>query len=177
MAITKEKKRQIVTEYMDKLSGSQAIILADYRGLTVAEVTELRRRLREVNGGFQVVKNTLFKRALEQANIPVPNDLLAGPVAAGYCLGEVPPVAKALVDFAKEVEDLKLTGAILGTQFLDAAGVQALADLPPRDVLLAQMLGAVQGPLSSLVGLVTAPLRELVQVLQARSEQAQEAAA
>jgi large subunit ribosomal protein L10 len=130
-----------------------------------------------VNSAFQVVKNTLFKLALEQADIPAPTDLLAGPVAVAYCFGEAPPVAKALVDYTREVETLKLTGAILGTQVLDASGVQALAALPPRDVLLAQMLGAVQAPMSSLVGVITAPLRELVQVLQARSEQAHEAAA
>jgi large subunit ribosomal protein L10 len=177
LAITRDKKHQMVAEYSDRLSASQALILADYRGLTVAEITDLRGRLREVNGAFQVVKNTLFKLALEQANAPVPEDLLAGPVAVGYCLGEVPPVAKALVDFAREFEALSLTGAIVGTQVLDAAGVQALADLPPREVLLAQVVGAVQAPLSSVVGVVTAPLRELVQVLQARSEQAQQAAA
>jgi large subunit ribosomal protein L10 len=115
LAISKEKKHQMVGEYADGLARSQTLILADYRGLTVAEITELRRRLREVNSAFRVVKNTLIKLALEQAGIPAPTDLLAGPVAVAYCFGEAPPVAKALMDYAKEVEALQLTGAILET--------------------------------------------------------------
>jgi large subunit ribosomal protein L10 len=177
LAITKEKKRQMVADYVDRMSSSQAMIFTDYRGLTVARATDLRGRLREVDGKLQIVKNTLFKRALEQAGIPIPTEQLEGPIAVGYCLKEVPPVAKALMDFAKETEILEIRGAILGTSFLDSAGVKALADLPPREVLLAYLVGAVQGPMSSLASTVTAPLRELVQVLQARSEQEQAAAA
>lgn len=177
MAISKEKKQQMVADYLDRMSNSQAVVLTDYRGLSVAELSELRRKLREENSVFQIVKNTLFKLALEQAGIPIPAEQLEGPVAVGYCLGEVPPVAKALTDFAKETDVLEIKGAILGNAILDAAGVKDLADLPPREFLLAQLLGAVQGPMSSLVSTITAPMRELVQVLQARSEQGQEATA
>ncbi len=167
----------MVADYVDKMSRSQAVILADYRGLTMANLTELRQRLRETDAVFQIIKNTLFERALEESGIPVPTEQLQGPVAVGYCLGEAPPAAKALMDFAKEAEYLRIKGAIVGTSLLDPEGVKGLAELPPREVLLAQLLGAVQGPMSNLAGLVTAPLRELVQVLQARSEQGQEAAA
>lgn len=177
MAITKEKKKKMVAGYLDTLSRSQTLILADYRGLTVAQITDLRQRLREVGSGFLVVKNTLLTMALKQAGIPVPTELLKGPAAVAYCLDEPTPVAKVLREFAKESDALKLKGAILGTLILDAAGVQALADLPPREVILAQVLGAVQAPMTSLVGTINAPMRELVQVLQARSEQDQEAAA
>jgi large subunit ribosomal protein L10 len=177
LAITKEKKQEIIAGYVDRVSNSQAIILTDYRGLTVADLTELRRKLREDSGVFQIVKNTLFRLALDRAGIPIPEEQMDGTVAAGYCLGEVPPVAKTLTGFAKETESLQIRGAILGDSILDPAGVQNLADLPPREVLLAQMLGAVQGPMSSMVSTINAPMRELVQVLQARSEQGQEAAA
>jgi large subunit ribosomal protein L10 len=177
LAISKEKKQQWVADYAGKMSKSQALILADYCGLTVADVTELRRRLRENGSEFQVVKNTLFKLALEQAGIRVPTDRIQGTIAVSYCFEEAPPVAKTLFDFAKETEILRVKGAIVGDQFLDAESVKALADLPPREILLAQLLGAVQGPMSSLVTTITAPLRELVQVLKARSEQVQEAAA
>jgi large subunit ribosomal protein L10 len=177
LAISKEKKQQMVADYGDRMSRSQALILADYRGLTVADLMELRRRLRENKSEFQIIKNTLFKLALEQAGISVPTDRIQGTIAVSYCFAEVPPVAKALFDFARETEMLQMKGAIFGSQFLDAEGVKALADLPPREVLLAQLLGAVQGPMSSLVTTITAPLRELVQVLQARSEQGQQAAA
>jgi large subunit ribosomal protein L10 len=177
LAISKEKKQQMVADYVDKLSQSEAAILTDYRGLTVADLTDLRSRLREENGVFQIVKNTLFKLALEQAGLSAPAEQFQGTVAVSYCLGEVPPVAKTLMDFAKESEILQVRGAILGTAFLDPDGVKELADLPPREFLLAQLLGAVQGPMSSMVSTITAPMRELVQVLQARSEQGQEAAA
>jgi large subunit ribosomal protein L10 len=153
------------------------MILADYRGLTVADLTDLRRRLREVDGTFQIVKNTLFLRALDEVGASLPGDDLEGPLAIGYCMGEVPPVAKILVDYAGENDNLEVKGALLGTSFLDAKGVKGLGDLPPREVLMAQLVGSVQGPMSSLVSTVTAPMRELVQVLQARAEQGQEAAA
>ena len=177
MAISKEKKQEMVADYVDKLSQSQAAILTDYRGLTVAHLTDLRSRLREENGVFQVVKNSLFKLALEQADLSAPEEQFQGTVAVSYCLGEVPPVAKTLMDYAKETEILQVRGAILGSAFLDPDGVKELADLPPREFLLAQLLGAIQGPMSSLVSTINAPMRELVQVLQARSEQGQEAAA
>jgi large subunit ribosomal protein L10 len=177
LAISKEKKQQMVADYVDKLSQSQAAILTDYRGLTVADLSALRTRLREENGVFQIVKNTLFKLALEQAELSAPAEQLQGTVAVSYCLGEVPPVAKTLMDFAKESEILQVRGAILGTAFLGPDRVKELADLPPREFLLAQLLGAIQGPMSSLVSTINAPMRELVQVLQARSEQGQEAAA
>jgi large subunit ribosomal protein L10 len=177
LAISKERKQQMVADYVDRISKSQALILADYRGLTVADLMELRSRLRENRSGLQIIKNTLFKLALEQAGIPVATDRIQGTIAVSYCFAEVPPVAKALADFARETEILQIKGAILGSQFLDAEGVKALADLPPREVLLARLLGVLQGPMSSLVTTIAAPLRELVQVLQARSEQGQQAAA
>jgi large subunit ribosomal protein L10 len=177
LAISKDKKVEMVADYADQLSRSQAMILTDYRGLTVAEITRLRQNLREVDGSFRVVKNTLFALALENAGVPVPTEQLAGPLAVGYCYGEVPPVAKALTDFAREADELTIKGAILGTSLLDAEGVKGLADPPPREVLLAQLLGAVQGPMSNLVTTIAAPMREIAQVLKSRSEQGQEAAA
>jgi large subunit ribosomal protein L10 len=177
LAVSKEQKIKMVADYVDKISRSQAIILADYRGLTVADMTELRQRLRDVDALFQVIKNTLFARALDEADIPISIESLEGPIAAGYCLGDAPPAAKALVDFAKERQMPNITGAILGTRLVGADAVRNLADLPPREILLAQLLGAVQGPMSGLVSTINAPMRELAQVLRARSEQDQEAAA
>ena len=177
MAISRAKKEKMVADYVDKMSKSQALILTDYRGLSVADISELRRRLREVDGTFQVVKNTLFTLALEQADLPIPDEYMDGPLAVAYCLGEAPPTAKTLMGFAKEKDILKVRGAIMGPTLLDLEAVKGLADLPPREFLLAQLVGAVQGPMSSLVSTLQAPMRELAQVLHARSEQDQEAAA
>jgi large subunit ribosomal protein L10 len=174
LAISREQKSEIVADYVEKLSRSQAMIVTDYRGLTVADITALRRNLREVNSVFQVIKKTLFERALGEAGIKVSTEELTGPIAVGFCFGEVPAVAKALMDFARESQILKVQGAILGDRFINAEAVKTLAELPPREVLLAQLLGTLQGPMSTLVGTIAAPMRELAQVLRARSEQGQE---
>jgi large subunit ribosomal protein L10 len=177
LAISREKKEAMVADYVDKVSRSPVMILADYRGLTVANVTDLRQRLREQNSGFHVIKNKLFALALQESGIEVPLDRLDGPLAVGFCFGEPPAVAKVLLDFARETQILQVRGAILSGQFVGAEQVRAIADLPPREVLLAQLLGTLQGPMSTLVSTITAPLREIAQVLRARSEQGQEAAA
>jgi large subunit ribosomal protein L10 len=177
LAISREQKEQMVADYLDKMSRSQALILTDYRGLTVVQISELRRNLREMDSAFQVVKNSLFERALEETGTPVQTEPLQGPLAVAFCLGDPQPVAKALLAFAKETDILQVKGAVLGTRFLGPEAVRNLAELPPREVILAQLLGMVQGPMSDLVSTLAAPLRELVQVLQARSEQDQQAAA
>jgi len=172
LAITKQKKVRISSGYAEKLSGSKAIVLTDYRGLTVASMTELRQKLRDLGSNFHVAKNTLFKRALVEAGMPVPEEQLKGPTALGFITGEVSPVIKAFLDFAVENEALQIKGIIWGTAFIGQEGTKALVNLPSREVLLAQLLGAVQGPATNMVGTITAPLRELVQVLAARGEQA-----
>jgi len=177
LAISKDRKAELVEGYLESLGRSQAVIVADYQGMTVAAATTLRTKLREVGGSFQIVKNTLFRKVLQQAGIPEPSAMLKGPVAVCYCFGEVAPVVKALNESARENEALRIRGGIIGRSIVDAAGAKSLADLPPRPVVLAQLLGAVQAPMSSLAGLVAAPLRELARVLQARSEQGEQAAA
>jgi len=171
LAISKEKKREIVADYEQRMSDSQALILTDYRGLSVADLTRLRRQLRDSDGRFQIVKNTLFERALQAAGLAVPAEQMEGPIAIGYCLTEVPPVAKVLVDFAQNTNALQIKGAVLGASFLDTEGVRSLAALPPREILLGQLVGAIQGPMRSLVSTLNAPMRDLAQVLRARSEQ------
>ena len=172
MAISRQKKVRISNDYAQKLSGAKAIILTDYRGLTVASMTELRQKLREVGSSYHVSKNTLFRRALTEAGIPIPEEQLKGPTALGFVSGEVAPVVKAFLDFAAENEALQIKGVIWGTAFINQEGTKALVNLPSREVLLGQLLGAVQGPMANMIGTITAPLRELVQVLAARGEQA-----
>jgi large subunit ribosomal protein L10 len=172
LAITKQKKVRISNDYAQKLSGAKAIILTDYRGLTVASMTELRQKLREAGSSYHVSKNTLFRRALTEAGIPIPEAQLKGPTALGFVTGEVASAVKAFLDFAAENESLQVKGVIWGTAFIDREGIKALVNLPSREVLLGQLLGAVQGPMANMIGTITAPLREIVQVLAARGEQA-----
>ncbi len=176
MPLTRTEKQELIADYVEKLRGSQAAILTDYRGLTVSDITRLRRQLREVGCTFQVTKNTLLKLALREAALPVPDDLLKGPVAVGFCAQEPTAAAKILNDFAKETKILTIRGGLVGKQVLDSENMVALATLPPREVLLAQVLGALQGPAGTLVGLLQAPLRQLVYVLQSRGEQAPQSA-
>lgn len=171
MAISREKKEAIVADLTEKFSRSQAIILTDYRGLPVPEISRLRHQLREMTTGYHVVKNRLVKLALEKAGLPVPEDLLRGPTAIAFCYEDVAAPSKALMDFARESRILTIKGGILGDRVITAEEVSALAALPPRDVLRAQVLAGIQAPIAGLLDVLSGPLRQLVHVLQARAQQ------
>ena len=176
MAISKAKKEELLAGYREKLSRSQAAYLTDYRGLTVAEITQLRRKLGEVGSTYTVVKNTLAKSALKEAELPMLEDMLDGPVAIGFCFEDVVGPTKVLTDFAKEYKTFVIKGGLVDGKEVSADQIKAMADLPSREVILAWLVAAVQGPMSSLVTTLTAPLRDLAYVLQARADQIQEAA-
>ena len=171
MALTREQKERIVSEYVDEFSKSQALTLADYRGLTVANLTRIRLKLRESGNAFLVVKNTLARIALERAGKPVPADFLAGPVAIGLCYGDISPVVKAMNEVAQDTKLLSLKGAILGSRLVGPEQAEQLVKMPPREVILGQVVGQLQAPLSGLVGVLAGPMRGLLHVLQARSDQ------
>ncbi len=174
MAISREKKEALVNQYVDLFSDSEALIMADYRGLTVANITRLRRKVREGGSSFQVVKNTLLGIALQKAGLPVPSEMLEGPTAIGFCQGDVSSTAKALLDFARDTKILQIKGGLLGSRVLDAEQVSSLADLPSREVLLAQTLSGLQSPLAGFLSVLNGTLRGMVYVLQARIDQLQE---
>jgi len=177
LAITKKKKQELVAQYTDLLSRSQATILTDYRGLTATEISGLRNKLREVDSQYHVIKNTLFRLALQNVGHSVPEELLVGPVAVSFCLGEIPPSAKTLVDFAKDSKVLIIKGGLLSGKAVGVEDIQALASLPSREVLLAQVLAGMQSPISGLVTVLSGPIRGLLNVLKARSEQLEGASA
>jgi large subunit ribosomal protein L10 len=174
LAITKQKKQKLVAQYIEQLKESRGIILADYRGLNVADISGIRSAMRPVDAKFQVVKNRLLALALKEAGLSLPEEWLLGPTAVGFCFGEVPTVAKALMDAAKDLEALQIKGGLLGTSVLGAEEVRAIADLPSREVLLGQALGTINAPASRVTGVVASGVRQILNVLQAYVDRLQE---
>lgn len=170
MATTKKRKQELVAEYAELLRKSKAMFLAEYRGLDMKSMDLLRRRMREARGEFHVTKNTLAQVALKQAGLPVPGDSLNGTTAAGFAFEDVPAVAKALVDFAKESEFFKVKGGLLGAQVLTMEQVRALAELPPLPIVRARLLGLLGTPASRVAGVLAGSVRQVVNVIKAYSE-------
>jgi large subunit ribosomal protein L10 len=175
LALTKERKKEMVAQYADLLERSQGVILTDYKGLDVTQITHLRNQVREANGAYYVTKNTLIKLAMQRAGLSVPDEWLQGPTAVGFCFDQIPAIAKAISDFAEESEILTIKGAMLGDQPINEDRVKALASLPPAEVLQAQVLGALTAPMSGLVSVLSDLLSGLLGVLDARQEQLGEA--
>lgn len=175
MAISREKKEELIGGYLDQLNVSEAVIITGYRGLKVSQVEQLRKKVREADGSFTIVKNTLAERALKEAGLPVVEEMLTGPVGIGFCRNNVSGVAKAITDFAKQNELLTIKGGLLGNRVIDEVGVKNLANLPSLDVLRAQLLGLINAPASQLVGVVAGGVRQLVNVFNAYAEKDAEA--
>jgi large subunit ribosomal protein L10 len=169
----KTDKERIVAELTEKLRGTETLIVADYRGLTVKEIDDLRTKLIEQGATFTVVKNSLTRRAAEAAGADALLTLLDGPSAIAFLDsgGDAVAVAKALADSAKTTKVLEVRGGVMQGRAITAADVDELAKLPPVDVLRGQVLGAVTAPLYAIVGLFTAPLQDLYGLVQARIDQ------
>jgi len=172
----RQDKEQIVKELADRLKSSQNLLVADYRGLTMPEIDELRTKLLESGARFSVVKNTLTRRAAEEAGVKELLDLIDGPTAIAFIDADGDPAAaaKILNDTARAHDVLVIRGGLLDGDTVSDAEVKRLATLPPADMVRAQLAGAVAGPLTTVVGLFTAPLRDLVNVIDARITQLQE---
>ncbi|MFM9332366.1 50S ribosomal protein L10 [Paenibacillus mesotrionivorans] len=141
-----EQKQQMVNEVTAKLQESSCTVVADYRGLTVAQVTQLRKNLREAGVEFQVLKNTLVRRATAEANLTELDAVLTGPTAVAFGKDVVAP-AKVLADFAKKNDKLQIKGGVVEGRVVDAAQLKALADLPSREGLLSMLLSVLQAPM------------------------------
>jgi large subunit ribosomal protein L10 len=177
LAISKETKESRVAQYKELLAASQAIVITQYRGLTMGQMNTLRARLREEDAKFQVTKNTLFQIALAEQGSPTLDDLLVGTTAVGYITGNVPTGVKMILSFAEESKALDVKGALMGDRVLTAEEVVALSKLPSRDELLAQLVSRLQGPIYGLVSVLNGPMRGLVYALKARQDQLTETAA
>jgi large subunit ribosomal protein L10 len=169
-------KERVVAELARQLGESETLMVADYRGLTMPEIDELRGRLLEAGARFRVVKNTLTKLAAEQAGTTDVLQLIEGPTAIAFLDAEGDPVAvaKVLNEAARANDVLVIRGGVFEGTVVGDAEIKRLATLPPADVLRAQLVGAVAAPLTTVVGLFTAPLRDLVGVLEARIRQLEE---
>jgi large subunit ribosomal protein L10 len=169
----KPQKEKIVAELTERLRASETLIVADYRGLSVKEIDDLRTKLLEQGATFTVVKNSLTRRAAEAAGADALLTLLDGPSAIAFLEsdGDAVAVAKALADSAKTTRILAVRGGVMQGRAITADEVEELAKLPPLDVLRGQVLGAASAPLYAIVGLFTAPLQDLYGLVQARIDQ------
>jgi large subunit ribosomal protein L10 len=170
LAISKERKTELVAQYVEMLERSQLVVLTDYRGMNMGAITELRNKLREKGSVYTVTKNTLFKRALEQCHMAVPEALFDGPVAASFVIDDMQGTIKVLLDEAKRDDlPLEVKGGILGESALSAGDLDRITDLPSEDVLRAQLIGLISSPATNIVSLLETPARDLVGVLRAAS--------
>jgi large subunit ribosomal protein L10 len=173
--VEKKQKQRVVEELTERLRETQTLIVADYRGLTMPQIDGLRSELLKHGARFRVVKNTLTRRAAEEAGADTVLALLEGPSAIAFLETDGDPVAvaKALGAAARETRVLAVKGGLLDGRAITAADVENLAKLPPLEQIRGQVLGAVTAPLYTIVGLFTAPLQNLVGLIDARIEQLQ----
>src|SRR5215470_5410666 len=169
----KEQKEQVVDALTERLKAAETLLVADYRGLTMPQIDDLRTRLLESGARFTVVKNTLTRRAAEAAGADALLALLDGPSAIAFLEadGDMVAAAKALADSARETNVLEIRGGIMQGRAVTAEEVASLATLPPVEVLRGQVLGAIVAPLTTFVGLLNAPLQNFIGLLDARIEQ------
>ncbi|MEA3406909.1 MAG: 50S ribosomal protein L10 [Chloroflexota bacterium] len=177
MALSREEKELRVKEYGEKLADAQIAIWSRNKGLTVAQLSELRNALRSAEARAMVIKNSLMYIALRDAGLPVDEEMMGGPCLVTFLGEDIAPAAKALVDFAEDNhEKIEIRGALIGGALAGVEQINTLTELPSREVLLGQVVGGVQAPIRGLVNTLAGVLRGFVTVLQARSEQLEEAA-
>ncbi|HUJ55699.1 MAG TPA: 50S ribosomal protein L10 [Gaiellaceae bacterium] len=169
----KDQKQQVVDELTRRLQAAETLLVADYRGLTMPQIDELRTRLLASGARFRVVKNTLTRRAAEAAGADALLTLLDGPSAIAFLEadGDMVAAAKALADTASETHVLAIRGGVMQGRAMSAEEVETLAKLPPAEVLRGQVLGAIVAPLTTFAALLDAPLQSLVGLIDARIEQ------
>jgi large subunit ribosomal protein L10 len=175
MSTARAEKAAVVAEVRDKLAASNSVIVSEYRGLTVGALAKLRRTLRPLGAEYKVYKNSLVKIAARDGAMAPVEPMVGGPVAITFVTGEVSAVAKAMREFARENEALKLKGGIVDGKAVDVKGLRALADLPSRDVMLAKLAGLLKAPMANTAYMLSALPRKAAYGLKALVEQKQAA--
>jgi large subunit ribosomal protein L10 len=166
-----EAKRETVAELTEECRSATAMIVSEYRGLKVSQFGEIRRSLRKQNVSYHVVKNRLMVIAAKEAGSEAIALLLQGPTAVAFVKGDEGAAAKAVLDAFRTHRMVKVTGAVIGNRVIDADGVTRLSMLPGRDVLRAQVAGAIAAPMATMAGLFDAPLRDIAGLVQALADQ------
>lgn len=170
--LTRTQKEEQVASLRDKFARATTVFVADYRGLTVSDANELRKKLRgDAAGGeveYQVVKNSVLRRAASESPVDVLNDHFSGPTAIAISYGDPAALAKVLVDYAKQHEVFELKGAYLDGRALDDSEIRTLATLPSLDELRARLVGLLQAPAGKLARLMTEPGAQLARLVEAR---------
>ena len=176
MAISKERKEEVLSRYADWVKRSQAVILVEYTGAKMKDLDGIRAKIRESGGEFHIVKNTLVRRAFADNGMELSKDLLEKSTAISFAFTDPALTAKALNEATKGKEFIKVKGGFMSGQALNTAQVKALADMPPLPVMRAQLLGVLQAPAGKLVRTIAEPARGLAAVVKAFSEKATAAA-
>ena len=165
-------KIQQVGQIANKLKTAKVVVLTDYRGLSVAQLGDLRAKLRQSDVEYRIVKNTLAKRAAEDAGVPELGPALTGPVAFALGYDDLSAPARLLGEWVRGTRlKLDITGGLVEGRFFGAEQIRQLADLPPREVLLAQLLGTLQTPAASLLTAIASPAQQLLSVLEQKKNQ------
>ena len=166
-----DEKKKIVEELHEQLAKSKVVIVTDYKGLNVETMTELRRKLREEQIDYRVVKNTLLIRAAKETGVALIEDQLKGPSAIALSFDDPVAPAKVLMEFSKKNEKLEIKAGVMEDRVLDLAGIKALAALPPREALLSQLLSAMIGVPTGLVRVLNGIPQKLMYALLAIKDQ------
>lgn len=161
----RDDKVAVVEEITTKLNKAQSVVLADYRGLTVAKDTELRRRLRQAGVDYEVLKNTMTRRALEKAGLPEMDQYLSGPTAVAFGYEDPTVAVKILSDFIRDSKQMELKAGLFGGRVYNGIQIREIANLPPRNVLLARVVGQIQWPLTGLASVLAGSMRNLAHAL------------
>jgi large subunit ribosomal protein L10 len=176
LALSRQRKEDVLAQYKEWMDRSQAVILVEYTGVTVKNLDNIRAKVRESGGEFHILKNTLARKVFETQGMKVPAGFFEKSTAVTFAFTDPAGTAKALTDVTKGVEAIKLKGGFLDKQALTAAQVKSLADMPPLPVMRAQLLGVLQAPAGKLVRTIAEPARSLASVFRAYSDKAQAAA-
>jgi large subunit ribosomal protein L10 len=172
LALTKQRKDEILATYTDWLKRSQAVILIEYTGARMKDMDAIRAKIRESGGEFHVVKNTLLRRALKDQGMSLPDEALLKSSAMSFAFNDPAATAKALADSTKGMGFVKVKAGFMAGELLNAAQVKALSELPPLPVVRARLLGMLQAPAGQLVRTIAEPARSLAAVFRAYSEKA-----